>query len=770
MSGIIPVPTTRVGDYFVRQRLIQQIQSDQLDLFRLQNQVSTGQRLQLPSEDTAAALRGINLQRLIDRKGQIQTNLQTSTSYLTATEGNLAQVSQQLSDLRGAVLGVTSTTATADERQTVIQQVDQVLEFLVNTGNAQSLGRYLFAGSQSQVAPYEYDGNYVRYDGNEVSLRSYVDLQRLFATNLSGVDVFGGISEAVQGTVDVDPQLTSDTKLSAINGGAGLSGNAAVSVKVASGGVTSTSIVDLSGAATIGDVARLIEAHPPGDAQLTVDVTGTGLVIRTDTGTVRVDEVTQGKAARELGIYTGSTGSASSQIVGTDLDPVVSKTTKLNNLLGTKAQGRITSGGANNDILLTAGQNGDSLNGVTVRFVDGGTAGSETVTYDGATKTLTVDVQAGFSTANQVIAAITAEGTFTAQADYRDASLSAQAGSNPVDVADFGVVTSGGSGEALDTASGLVLTNGGETVHLNISEAETVEDLLNLINDAGLGLAAEINDAQNGINVRSRLSGADMTIGEDGGTTASQLGIRTYTGATKLADFNRGVGVPTSDTGDDLTIIARDETQFAVNLTGATTVQDVIGAINDAAGAAGAAVTARLAITGNGIELVDSSAVISGELTVQTVEGSPAAEYLGFVPDGETEITSSIDDGTGNYVLTSEDRHTLETDSIFNTLLRMRTALQDGDVPEISRTFDRLDEDMNRVLYARAEIGGQLQNLDVMQTRLEDENVELQQALSTNLDVDLVEAISNLTARQYAVEASLRTAASLLQITLLNFI
>src|SRR4051794_28497164 len=110
MSRIIPVPTTRVGDFFVRQRLTQQVQSDQLDLFRLQNQVSTGQRLQLPSDDAPAALRAINVQRLLDRKGQVQTNVQASGFYLSAAENSLGVASQQLSNLRGEVLAVANTT------------------------------------------------------------------------------------------------------------------------------------------------------------------------------------------------------------------------------------------------------------------------------------------------------------------------------------------------------------------------------------------------------------------------------------------------------------------------------------------------------------------------------------------------------------------------------------------------------------------------------------------------------------------------------------
>lgn len=121
--GIIPIPTTRVGDYYVRQRLTSQVQSDQLSLFQIQNQISTGQRLLLPSDDAPAALRGINLQRLLDRKDQIRTNVQSSKFYLSAAETSLGQVSQQLNEVRGAALGVADTVSTEAQRQKVIQEV-----------------------------------------------------------------------------------------------------------------------------------------------------------------------------------------------------------------------------------------------------------------------------------------------------------------------------------------------------------------------------------------------------------------------------------------------------------------------------------------------------------------------------------------------------------------------------------------------------------------------------------------------------------------------
>jgi len=772
MSGIIPIPTSRVGDLFVRQRLTAQVQRDQLDLFRLQNQISTGQRLQLPSDDAPAALRAINLQRLLDRKGQIQTNVKASYQYLSGADSRLASVSTALIELRGAVVGVSGNVVSDSARQAVVRDVESLLSELVNAGNANLGGRYLFAGSKSQSQPYSYDGAFVKYSGNEGVLRSYVDLERLFETNLAGTDVFGGISAAVEGSVDLNPQLTADALVSTLNGGNGIGPNPAITVSVDDGVSTVSSVVDLSGAVTVGDVARLIENGAPGSGTVTAEVTGGRLVLRAESGMISVSEVGEGKTARLLGVLYDPNSPAVDTITSTDLNPALLKTTPLSNLLGTKASGVIESPSLNDDILITASRNGVAFNNLTVHYVAGATAGSEVATYDQGTNTLTVTIESGVSTANDVAAAITTEGTFTAAIDYHDSSSTTQAGTEPVELGTFASITSGGGGDVLDTDSGLLLTNGGQEVALDISGAETVEDLLNLINGAAIGLQAELNAGGNGINVRSRISGADFMIGENGGTTATQLGLRTYTADTHFAELNRGLGVPINSAplGNDLIIVARDGTQLSINLAGATTVQDVIDRINSNADNVPPVITAQLARVGNGIELIDSS-VGAGTLSVQAAEGSQAAQYLGFVAAGQTQSDSAdVTTEGANQVLQSQDRNTLETDSVFNTLLRLRTALETGNTEEIGRSLERLDSDMSRLNFARAEIGGRIQNLEVIDVRLQDENVQLQSALSEEVDVDLIEAISQLTARQYAFEASLRTTASLMQMTLLNFL
>lgn len=134
------------------------------------------------------------------------------------------------------------------------------------------------------------------------------------------------------------------------------------------------------------------------------------------------------------------------------------------------------------------------------------------------------------------------------------------------------------------------------------------------------------------------------------------------------------------------------------------------------------------------------------------------------MPQGQETVTSA------GATITSEDRNPEQVDSVFNTLLRLRSALEDNDTIAIGEAYAELDEDLNRATFARSEVGARLQNLDVLQIRLEDEEVQLKATLSEAIDADIAEVISDFTARQFSLQASLQTTANLLQLSVLNYL
>ena len=94
----------------------------------------------------------------------------------------------------------------------------------------------------------------------------------------------------------------------------------------------------------------------------------------------------------------------------------------------------------------------------TTLLVTGGASGN-TGNSGGDAKTLYIHIDPGATTANNVVAAIETEGTFTAKIDPADTTLAALAGTGLVDI-NATATTSGGSGTTLDKNSGIRVVNG----------------------------------------------------------------------------------------------------------------------------------------------------------------------------------------------------------------------------------------------------------------------------------------------------------------------
>ena len=765
--AITGIPTTRVSDLFIRQRLLSQVQFDQRELFRLQTQISTGQRILVPSEDADAALRVMGLQRLLERKEQIETNVVNNQSFLTASDSALAGVSGALVNIRAVALGAIGDTVSDAEREAAAQQVQQTIRHLLDVGNQKFRGRYLFAGTGTMVQPFEAtQTGLIEYLGNEGRLSSYSDVDRLFDTNVHGSEVFGAISEDVLGSADLNPVLTFNTRLADLRGGLGITSG---SIAVSDG--TTTSIIDISGAQTVSDVAAMIRANPPEAKTLDVQITPTGLVIELNGlpgDLLSIREVGGGTTASELGILTETpTGDS---IAGGDLDPMVRLTTRADDIFGSRARAVVRSTGTDNDLIFEAPNAGTSYNGIQIVFVDDGsvlTAGvDEVASYDGPTNTLTVTVKTGATKAAHVVAAVqtafaAGDVPLTARLDPLDEQNDGQGIVSIIAPGQY--ETDYGGGFSLDKDSGLQIVNGNQTHSISFAGADTVEDIVNVLNISNAGVLAEINRDATGINIRSRVSGGDFMIGENGGTTATDLGLRTFTDATQLEDLNYGRGVDDHD-GTDFTITRTDGVTIDIDVSGLETIGEVRDLIN---GLAGGTLEARLAAYGNGIELVDDS---PGPelLTVTRADSGRAAVTLGLVAEGDQSSTAGMI-GTSQ-VLAGADVNPSETEGVFAALLRLQAALRANDEVEAQRAFETLDWSMTSLNFARAELGARQQSLDVMQMRLESEEINLRAALSEDFDADLAEVISEFTGRQIAYEASLQSTASIFQMTLLDYL
>src|SRR5262249_27172963 len=142
-----PILPGRVPGSLLSERLTSQLQDTHRTLTQLQDELATGQRFVLPSDDPAAAARTINLQMLVERKTQMITNGQTDQSFLSARESSLSSISDALNRAKEIAPEGFGDSSSPAEKQGMMLEAQSLLKQLVNIGNSTFRGRYLFGGS-----------------------------------------------------------------------------------------------------------------------------------------------------------------------------------------------------------------------------------------------------------------------------------------------------------------------------------------------------------------------------------------------------------------------------------------------------------------------------------------------------------------------------------------------------------------------------------------------------------------------------------------------
>lgn len=623
----------------------------QQDLFRntrvlnsLQDQVATGQKLFLPSDSPAAALRSIVLQRQLEYQEQYKVSIETDRSFLAVSEQSLQTISDILNHAKSLLLEGVGDNVTATERIALADEVAAAIKGAVITANSSHRGRYLFGGSQTTSAPFEIrDDNSVAYLGDRLSVDTLIERHLIVSNSVDGPLAFGVLSPIP--ARELNPAISDATKISDLHGGIGVE-LGAIEVTLTDGVTTQEASVDLAGAKTIEDIrTRLEDAFAAGPLTLTVDIdpgTNSGLRLTPSSGTVTVADVAGARLAADLGIASGP----AAVINGGDLNP------------------RLTE------------------------------------------QTLIADLN-------------------------------------------------GGTGIGPVAGTGLSITVGDETQIIDLSSAVTLEDVFNQIRLSGLPVDVGINDQGSAIAFSSRLSGADLFVGENGGQNATLLGLRTLTAETGLADLNRGLGVPVDDDAP-LRITRRDGTSLDISLAGANSIQDVLDAIN---AVDPGVLVASLNSVGNGITLLDNDGVSTGPLVV---EDNAIAKALGLAGE-ETGTDPTVP-------LVGRDVNPQEEEGLFNILSRLEDALREGDNNELARLDPLLEQEVERFNLVRGEVGNRLRLLDQVENRILDRDVLFKEALSVDFDADLTETITKVAQIQASLEATLRIAAQTSQLSILAFL
>lgn len=177
---------------------IRAIMDNQSGLAQTQEALSTGKKLNRPSDDPVGAASVIRLTEQLDKLSQYKRNNDLLTNALEQQETVLSNIHNSLQEARTKAIQAGSGIMSDEDKRAIGVEIEQIRNEVLDLMNTQDAnGNYIFAGNQSQQQAFTFNpaatGTAVAYNGDagatDVRLSDSVSVQR----STSGQEIFENV-------------------------------------------------------------------------------------------------------------------------------------------------------------------------------------------------------------------------------------------------------------------------------------------------------------------------------------------------------------------------------------------------------------------------------------------------------------------------------------------------------------------------------------------------------------------------------------------------
>jgi len=155
----------RVTSQMTARNTLRDLQGNLSSLADLQRKMSSGKQISRPSDDPYGASRAMELRTEIGGLQQYQKNVDDGTAWLDASDTALGKIGDAVQRIRELLVRGGTDSSGQQARDAAADEIDQLIETIKQEANVQYAGRYVFAGTATDRAPYALLGADT-YNGN----------------------------------------------------------------------------------------------------------------------------------------------------------------------------------------------------------------------------------------------------------------------------------------------------------------------------------------------------------------------------------------------------------------------------------------------------------------------------------------------------------------------------------------------------------------------------------------------------------------------------
>ncbi len=177
----------RITEKMVMDGMMTDIQSHLSEIAKIQQQISTGRRIQTVSDDPVGASKSIDLTFTLRSLEQYKTNADEAKAWMSTTLSNLAQVRDAINEAKTLALQGSTDSMPPDARLASAQTVDRLRDRVLNIANTKWRGTYIFSGHKTSTAAFSGAG---QYQGDAGAMRRRIGPEESIVVNYDGNSVF----------------------------------------------------------------------------------------------------------------------------------------------------------------------------------------------------------------------------------------------------------------------------------------------------------------------------------------------------------------------------------------------------------------------------------------------------------------------------------------------------------------------------------------------------------------------------------------------------
>jgi len=186
----------RVTNNMVVNNVLYNLSQGASRLARYQNQLSSGRRILVPSDDPVGTVNAMYIRSQRLEKERYLKNVEDGLGWLEATERALHEMSDLLTRARELAVQGASETLPESSRAALAAEVGQLLEHAIELANTSYGGKYIFAGFETLQLPFAAVGEpvtSVTYRGDDGGIEREIAPGVTMEVNFPGSRAFGGL-------------------------------------------------------------------------------------------------------------------------------------------------------------------------------------------------------------------------------------------------------------------------------------------------------------------------------------------------------------------------------------------------------------------------------------------------------------------------------------------------------------------------------------------------------------------------------------------------